>query len=85
MHNQAYKTESNHKRILLNKNQSGHVEYCESCEVVELAIGAISVRLHAQDLQLLSSLVQEAVIRLDDYNVDKAEFDRYMLKVGGVH
>lgn len=76
---------SEHKRIQLNKNESGQIDYCEDCDVVELAIGAVSVRLHAADLQLFSALVREAVIRLDYYNLDKVEYLNGHMKVGGIH
>lgn len=74
-----------HKRILLNKNQSGLVEYCEGCEVVEVEIGPVSIRLQAQDLELFSTLIQEADMRLRYYNMEKTRFDRHIVKVRGVH
>jgi hypothetical protein len=76
---------NSHKRIVLNKNQSGQVEYCEICDVVELEIGAVSIRLHAQDLSLFSMLIQEAELRLRYYNMEKTRFESEMVKVGGVH
>jgi hypothetical protein len=74
-----------HNRIVLNKNQSGQVEYCEACDVIELEIGPVSVRLHAQDLALFSTLIQEAETRLRFYNMEKTRFETDMLKVGGMH
>ncbi len=74
-----------HKRILLNKNQSGLVEYCERCEVVEVEIGPVSIRLQAQDLELFSNLIQEADSRLRYYNMEKARFESDLVKVGGIH
>jgi hypothetical protein len=76
---------NSHKRIVLNKNQSGQVEYCEACDVVELEIGAVSIRLHAQDLSLFSMLIQEAELRLRYFNMEKTRFESEMVKVGGVH
>ncbi len=74
-----------HRRILLNKNQSGLVEYCERCEVVEVEIGPVSIRLQAQDLALFSTLIQEADSRLRYYNMEKARFEADVVKVGGIH
>lgn len=74
-----------HRRILLNKNQSGVVEYCEQCEVVELEIGPVSIRLQAQDLELFSTLIQEADTRLRYYNIEKLRFEAAVVKVGGMH
>jgi len=76
---------SEHRRILLNKNQSGLVEYCERCEVVEVEIGPVSIRLQAQDLELFSNLIQEADSRLRYYNMEKARFKSDLVKVGGIH
>lgn len=74
-----------HKRIVLNKNQSGLVEYCEGCNVVELEVGPVSLRLHAQDLELFSELIQEAEMHLRYYKMEKAKFETEMVKVGGIH
>ncbi|MGJ8620190.1 MAG: DUF6686 family protein [Methylophilaceae bacterium] len=74
-----------HRRILLNKNQSGVVEYCEQCEVVELEIGPVSIRLQAQDLELFSTLIQEADTRLRYYNIEKSRYEAEVVKVGGMH
>ncbi len=74
-----------HRRILLNKNQSGVVEYCERCEVVEVEIGPVSIRLQAQDLELFSTLIQEADTRLRYYNIEKSRFEAAVVKVGGMH
>lgn len=63
-----------HKRVLLNRNQSGQVDYCDGCEVVEIAVGPVSVRLHSQDLQLFSTLIQGAVMRLEAYSFDREAF-----------
>lgn len=76
---------SEHRRILLNKNQSGLVEYCESCEVVEVEIGPVSIRLQAQDLELFGTLIQEAGTRLRYYNMEKARFEAEVVKFGGIH
>lgn len=60
-----------HKRILLNKNPTGEIEYCEACDLVELALGPVSIRLHAKDLVLFSQLVSEAETRLSYYEAEK--------------
>jgi hypothetical protein len=74
-----------HKRILLNKNQSGQVEYCEACDVVEMEVGPVSIRLHAQDLASFSALILAAEMRLSFYNVEKDRYETGMLKMEGVH
>jgi len=74
-----------HNRIQLNQNESGKVEYCEGCDVVELEMGAMSVRLHAQDLALFSKLIQEAEMRLRFYKTEKTKFETEMVEVSGLH
>lgn len=74
-----------HKRIQLNQNESGKVEYCEGCDVVELEIGPMSVRLHAQDLPVFSKLIQEAEMHLRYYQTEKKKFETEMVEVGGLH
>lgn len=65
-----------HLRILLAKNESGSIAFCESCDVVELEIGAISVRIDAQSLEALSGLFKDANIRLNYYCSEKASFEQ---------
>lgn len=74
-----------HKRIQLNQNQSGKIEYCEGCDVVEMELGPVSVRLHAQDLALFSTLIQEAEMHLRYYQLEKTKFEAEMVEVGGMH
>ena len=64
-----------HSRILLAKNASGSVAFCESCDVIELEIGAISMRIDALSLEALSMLVKDADIRLNYYRLEKASFN----------
>ena len=74
-----------HNRILLNKNASGRVEFCEGCDVVELEIDAISVRLHAQDMPQFSALIKEAELRLHIYRLETARRKAESMKMGGIH
>lgn len=61
-----------HNRILLAKNQSGAIAFCEACDVIEMEIGAISLRIDAESLEALSSLLKDADIRLSYYRLEKA-------------
>lgn len=74
-----------HRHFLLNKNQIGLVEYCEGCDVVEVEIGSVSIRLQAQDFKLFSTLIQEADSKLRYYNMEKTEFNVQMVKFRGIH
>lgn len=74
-----------HHRTTLNKNQSGKVEYCEACNLVELEIGPISLRLQVQDFGLFSELIQHAELQLRYYKTEEEKFETKMVKVGGIH
>lgn len=67
--------QNTHHHILLSKNQSGRIAFCETCDMVELTLGPISVRVNAQDLSLLCELVQVAQTKLSYYRSDKARLD----------
>lgn len=74
-----------HSRILLAKNASGSVAFCESCDVIELEIGAISMRIDAPSLEALSMLVKDADIRLSYYRLEKASFNQTQTADIGFH
>ena len=65
-----------HSRILLAKNENGSLAYCEGCDVVELELGAVSMRVDAQSLETLNSLFKVANIRLNYYRLEKAGFEQ---------
>jgi len=44
--------------------------------VVELEVGAISMRVDAQSLEALSGLFKDADIRLSYYRLEKANFEQ---------
>ena len=58
-------------RILLAKNAAGRIGFCENCDVVELEIGAISLRITAEDLHIVALLVKDADVRLVYYRLEK--------------
>lgn len=74
-----------HQRILLNKNATGEIEYCEACDLVEIAFGPVSVRLHAKDLALFSKLIGEAELHLSCYKAEKKGNQISVAKIDGLH
>lgn len=74
-----------HSRILLAKNESGSIAYCESCDVVELEVGAISMRVDAQSLGALNGLFKDADIRLSYYRLEKASFEQRKMADSSFH
>lgn len=67
---------NSHSRILLAKNESGAIAFCEACDVVELEIGAVSMRIDAQSLKALNDLLKDADMRLNYYRLEKASFEQ---------
>jgi hypothetical protein len=59
-------------RVLLSKNESGQIIFCENCNVAELELGAISLRIDAGTLHTLKTLLADAVTRLALYQQEKA-------------
>ena len=74
-----------HRRILLNKNQSGSLEYCEACDVVEMEVGFVSIRLHAKDMKIFSQLIQGAEMRLNYYRLEESRYEADVLEIGEIH
>lgn len=63
-----------HAHILLSENQAGSVGFCETCNVIELEFGAISLRIDEPSLSGLCKLLQDAEHRLNIYKNEKKRF-----------
>ncbi len=63
-----------HAHILLSENQAGSVGFCETCNVLELEFGAISLRIDEQSLTYISKLLKDAEFRLNAYKNEKQRF-----------
>ena len=61
-------SESNCHKIELANSLGVRLLYCETCEVVELEIGAISVRLSPDMIQRVANIMMKASINLDKVN-----------------
>lgn len=70
--NDAANNQASCLRVLLSKNESGQIVFCENCNVAELELGAISLRVEADTLQALRGLLADAVTRLSLYQHEKA-------------
>jgi hypothetical protein len=68
-------------KVLLAKNDAGRVGYCESCDVVELEIGPVSLRIVAADLPIISQLIKEADANMALYRLEK-DYEQRQLTVG---
>jgi hypothetical protein len=72
-------------RILLSKNESGQIIFCENCNVAELELGAISLRIDAGTLNTLRELLADASTRLTLYQQEKAIYAKQSVINCSVH
>jgi hypothetical protein len=65
-----------HNRVLLAKNTAGAIAFCDACDVVEMEIGAISLRIDTESLEALSGLLKDANTRLSYYRLETASAEQ---------
>ena len=65
-----------HSRVLLAKNLGGTITYCEACDVIEVEMGAISMRIDAPSLEALSALFKDADFRLNYFRLEKSKIEQ---------
>lgn len=71
------------KRVVLAGTYGSKVLFCEACNVVEMEIGALSLRLEAHAFHSLSVLMQEAAAKLALYAAAKSR--QPYVGAGNVH
>lgn len=74
-----------HSRVLLSKNEGGAITFCEGCNLLELDIGSLSLRLDGLALELLNQLMSEAKTSMRLYKQEKARFKHITLHKFGMH
>jgi hypothetical protein len=53
------------EKIILADSLGVRLIYCSECEVVELELGSISVRLHPSAIQRIANIMMKASLKLD--------------------
>lgn len=53
------------EKIILAENFGVRLIYCKKCDVVELEIGAISLRLEPTHMQQIANILMKASLKLD--------------------
>jgi hypothetical protein len=66
------------KKILLSGQAGFRVHYCEAHGTVELEIGAMSLRLDEDALELMSDSLSESVSKLHALRATKGSFEAFM-------
>jgi hypothetical protein len=81
----AMSANNTHKKMLLSRNQSGQIAYCKTCEIVEIEIGPVSVRLHEQDLNQFCELVKQAELQLNNIHDEKFALEKLATNIERLH
>lgn len=66
------------KKILLSSQAGFRVHYCETHRTVELEIGAMSLRLDEDALEMMSASLTESVSKLHALHATKGSFEAFM-------
>ena len=53
------------EKIILAENFDVRLIYCKKCDVIELEIGAISLRLEPTHMQQITNIMMKASLKLD--------------------
>lgn len=55
------------EKVVLAGTAGCRLIYCQACRVVELEIGAVSMRLNPEVLQRLANVMMKAALKLDHF------------------
>ncbi|HEY8119353.1 MAG TPA: hypothetical protein VIE91_08955 [Methylophilaceae bacterium] len=77
------KPSNNCKRVILAGKDGCRVMFCEDCNVAEVEVGALSLRLEVQAFTTLSEMLQEAAATASFTALKRQQNLRGML--GNVH
>lgn len=72
------------KKILLSGQAGFRVHYCETHGTVELEVGAMSLRLDEDALEIMSDSLSESVSKLHVLQASKGSFDAFMRQLKNV-
>lgn len=61
-------SESDCTKIELSNSLGVRLLYCKNCEVVELEIGAISIKLNPDMIQRMANMMMKASLKLEHIN-----------------
>lgn len=78
------KTANNCRRVVLAGGEGCRVLYCEECNVAEVEVGALSLRLEAHAFNSLAEMMQEAAARLAIHCANKSH-SQFTTSVKNVH
>jgi hypothetical protein len=70
--------ESMCKKTLLSGQAGFRVHYCETHRTIELEIGAMSLRLDEDALEVMSDALDESVSKLQALHATKGSFQAFM-------
>ncbi|HSH72421.1 MAG TPA: hypothetical protein VK974_05120 [Methylophilaceae bacterium] len=79
------KTVNSCKRIVLAGNDGCRVWFCQECNVAEIEVGSLSLRLEAEAFSSLSELLMEASSRIAALSAVKKSQEDFGGRVGNLH
>ena len=53
------------EKLILAEGLGARLIYCKNCDVIELEIGAVSLRLNPNHMQQIANVMMKASLRLD--------------------
>lgn len=72
-------------RILLADNAGCRVAFCQTHQVAELEIGAMSLRLDVETFSNLNNIVQEAMQKIHTLHASQYAYDALLQKLSNKH
>lgn len=78
------KTANNCRRVVLAGAEGCRVLYCEECNVMEIEVGALSLRLEDRVFNSLAEMIQEAATRLAILSANKSH-SQFTANIKNVH
>lgn len=79
------KSTNNCKRVVLAGNNGCRVWFCEECQVAEVEVGALSLRLELAAFCSLSALLAEASSKIAALGAIKSTQQEFSSGIGNLH
>ncbi|MGZ4981981.1 MAG: hypothetical protein ACXV8P_05245 [Methylobacter sp.] len=74
-----------HKKVSLSGNSDCHVTFCPDCGTLEINLGTSTIRTNYASLNVLSSVLNHAKVRISQVKNASLENNDAQIRVGRVH
>lgn len=72
-------------KILLAGHEGCRVAYCQTHQVAEIEIGAMSLRLDIEAFSNLNALIQESMQKIHSLHASQHAYDKLLQKISNKH